>query len=145
MSEYDILRAWDYVTQQHGEQTYGTTGKPYLYHLVKVTERVRHRTSDETIIIAAILHDVVEDTECDLGDVQDRFGFDVARLVNLLTHHPGTTYSEYLYRVSLWHEATLIKVCDIRENLSNSPRRDQVMKYESALEYLTRDSDGVYE
>lgn len=138
-----VLKAWGFAARYHGNQEYGDY--PYLYHLVKVAERVRSKTGDETILIAAILHDVVEDTDCINQEVLFVFGLEVAQLVDLLTHHYGTSYQEYLDRLSLSDKAILIKVSDLQENLSNNPNSTQTKKYLEALEYLTRDTDGIYE
>lgn len=144
MSEL-VLKAWDFAARHHGNQEYGTTVLPYLYHLVKVAERVRSKTKSESILIAAILHDVVEDTEATNMDVLREFNIEVAQTVDLLTHHRGISYQEYLDRVSLSDKAILIKVSDLQENLSNNPNSTQTKKYLEALEYLTRDTDGIYE
>lgn len=142
MSEL-ILKAWDFAARHHGNQEYGDY--PYLYHLVKVVERVRSKTSDKNIILAAILHDVVEDTEATLEDVEKEFGSYVVYYVDYLTHYPNDTYYEYLRRMLMCDAAILIKVSDLQENLSNNPNSTQTKKYLDALEYLTRDTDGIYE
>lgn len=135
MSE-QILKAWNVASASHGNQRYGNL--PYLYHLVKVVERVRYSTDNEDVIIAAILHDVVEDTEVTRDDVLERFGAKVAEIVDFLTHRYYISYTEYLQRVLLSEDATLIKICDLEENLSNSPNTTQTEKYLNALNFLTQ-------
>jgi (p)ppGpp synthase/HD superfamily hydrolase len=132
----NILKAWNLASEAHGTQEYGNL--PYLYHLVKVVERVRYSTDDEDIIIAAILHDVVEDTEVTNQDILLQFNLRVAQIVDLLTHRKFITYTEYLQRLSLDEDATLIKVCDLEENLSNNPNSPRTKKYLDALENLTQ-------
>lgn len=146
MSEL-VLKAWDFAARHHGDQTYGGTILPYLYHLVKVVERVRSKTGSESSLIAAILHDVIEDTEATLEDVNREFGPEVANLVDHLTHYKEDTYKEYLERMYRGNDsATLIKICDIQENLLHGGLYPSMIKrYEDALEYLTRDTDGIYE
>ena len=61
------------------------TGEPYIVHPVEVAELVRAVAHTEEMLVAALLHDTVEDTEVSLGDIEREFGPDVANLVGWLT------------------------------------------------------------
>lgn len=61
------------------------TGEPYFNHCAAVAELVRSVPHDEAMICAALLHDIVEDTECTNDDIRKWFGDDVADLVEMLT------------------------------------------------------------
>ena len=75
--------AFLFAAQKHGLQTRKKTGIPYISHLMSVAAIVLEAGGDEEEAIAALLHDVVED--CGgrpmLREVADRFGSDVARMV----------------------------------------------------------------
>lgn len=81
-------RAVTYACQQH-EGTFRDDNKtPYAVHPIRVTEHLRRfaREDDENVLIAALLHDTVEDTGINFDDVASRFGDDVATLVAELTN-----------------------------------------------------------
>ena len=61
------------------------SGEPYVVHPILVAAIVVSITDDESMAIAALLHDVVEDTDVSLEEISERFGKDVAHLVSGLT------------------------------------------------------------
>jgi (p)ppGpp synthase/HD superfamily hydrolase len=70
----------------HRKQKRKYTGEPYYVHLEEVAEIVwRHCSTDKNMVIAALLHDTVEDTWVPLWLVRVLFGADVASLVSDLT------------------------------------------------------------
>jgi len=79
-----IARALDYATQAHGEQR-RASGEPYIIHPVAVAETLAEWGLDYETVIAALLHDVVEDTEATLEQVKAEFGPKVAELVDGVT------------------------------------------------------------
>lgn len=79
-----LLKAVDYCIRSHEGQT-RKSGEPYSIHPILVTSFVAHMGGDESMLIAALLHDVVEDTECDEEQLTFDFGKDVCSLVNGLT------------------------------------------------------------
>lgn len=82
-----LLDACDYAARQHaGQRRKGAAAEPYVNHVIEVAARVaRSPHADETLIIGALLHDVVEDTGATAADVAERFGVDVAALVMEVT------------------------------------------------------------
>ena len=82
-----VQKAADFATQSHGriDQRRKYTGQPYDVHLRSVAQIVESVTSDEEMVAAAWLHDVVEDTPATFLDVEREFGADVAALVADLT------------------------------------------------------------
>ena len=61
------------------------TDEPYTVHLEAVAELVESAGGDDEMIAAAYLHDIVEDTETSIEDIESLFGSDVAYLVDHLT------------------------------------------------------------
>ncbi len=80
-------RAELFATAAHGAtgQKRKYTHEPYVVHLREVAGLVASHGGDEAMIAAAWLHDVVEDTEITLDDVESHFGDDVAALVFAVT------------------------------------------------------------
>ncbi|MFA0757449.1 MAG: hypothetical protein PVTTEEND_001935 [Candidatus Fervidibacter sp.] len=79
-----IAHAYRFAEWAHSGQT-RLSGEPYITHPCHVALIVTDLGLDEASIIAALLHDVVEDTELDLPAVQSEFGEEVARLVEGVT------------------------------------------------------------
>ena len=81
----DIRRAFDFAVEAHSGQR-RRTGEPYIYHPIAVAKIVAYEIGLGTkSIIAALLHDVVEDTHHTLDDIEQEFGETIARIVNGLT------------------------------------------------------------
>lgn len=81
----DIRRAFELALEAHSSQR-RKTGEPYIYHPIAVAKIVAYEIGlGTTSIIAALLHDVVEDTNYTLEDIEGEFGETIARIVNGLT------------------------------------------------------------
>lgn len=100
------------------------TGEPYINHPAAVAELVRGVTHDESMLCAAWLHDVVEDTPCTLEQVETEFGSDVASLVEQLTDASKPTDGNRATRKAIDREHTAkaspraktIKLADLIDN-----------------------------
>jgi len=79
-----IENALQFARKAHANQT-RKSGEPYIVHPVLVASIVANITGDEAMVIAALLHDVVEDTHITIQDVERDYGSDVAHLVEGLT------------------------------------------------------------
>ncbi|AZK46546.1 RelA/SpoT family protein [Paenibacillus lentus] len=79
-----IREAYDFAEQAHHGQM-RKSGEPYILHPLAVAEIVVGMQMDALSIIAALLHDVVEDTTVSLQEIYDHFGSDCAMLVDGLT------------------------------------------------------------
>jgi guanosine-3',5'-bis(diphosphate) 3'-pyrophosphohydrolase len=77
----DVRRAHEYGAQLHKGQ-HRTSGEPYIYHPLAVARILAEMRLDHTTLMAAILHDVIEDTEVSKEDIARQFGPDVAALVD---------------------------------------------------------------
>lgn len=85
--EPDLLRireAYDFAEQAHHGQT-RKSGEPYILHPLAVADIVVNMQMDTLSIIAALLHDVVEDTTVSLDEIREHFGDTCAMLVDGLT------------------------------------------------------------
>lgn len=70
-----------YATIMHQGKVRKFSGNPYILHPVEVAQILSTMTNDDEIIAAGILHDIVEDTDGTLGEIEQRFGGRVAELV----------------------------------------------------------------
>ncbi len=79
-----VARAFDFAVVAHEGQL-RATGEPYVTHPIAAAFILAELGLDATSIEAALLHDVPEDTEYSLADVEERFGPEVAQLVDGVT------------------------------------------------------------
>ncbi|HZC32172.1 MAG TPA: RelA/SpoT family protein, partial [Candidatus Bathyarchaeia archaeon] len=79
-----IGAAFDLAVEAHAGQL-RATGEPYVTHPVASAQITADLGIDPVAVTAALLHDVPEDTEFSLSDIEDRFGSEVARLVDGVT------------------------------------------------------------
>jgi (p)ppGpp synthase/HD superfamily hydrolase len=97
--------------------------------------------------IAAVLHDVVEDTDWTLDRLRaEGFAEEVLRAIDHVTRQPGETYEAFVRRAAADPVASRVKAADIRDNLdlSRIPKptdhdRARLAKYERALAVLHPD------
>lgn len=127
------------IFRAHAGQT-DKCGLPYVCHPLHVAESME----DEVTCTAALLHDVVEDTDVTFEDLAE-MGFtpEVIRIVRLLTHDPEVPYMDYVRRIKEDPQAVKVKLSDLRHN-SDLTRidhvtqwdLDRVKKYKAAMELL---------
>jgi len=79
-----ILRAFEVGAKAHEGQT-RKTGEPYIFHPVAVARILANMRMDHGSVAAAILHDTIEDTPLTRDDIEDRFGEEIADLVEGVT------------------------------------------------------------
>jgi (p)ppGpp synthase/HD superfamily hydrolase len=77
-------RAFEVADEAHGGQM-RASGEPYITHAMAVAEILVQLHLDPAAVAAAILHDVVEDTDVSYEDIQAGFGDEVAHLVDGVT------------------------------------------------------------
>ncbi len=79
-----LNKAYVYAMKAHGHQT-RASGAPYFSHPLEVAEILTTFKLDVATIAAALLHDVVEDTDATQADIEELFGSEIASLVDGLT------------------------------------------------------------
>ena len=75
-----IMKAYNFAVEHHGEQK-RNSGEPYIIHPLQVAYTLADMGLDEDTISAALLHDVVEDTNATEEDIIRNFGNEVAEMV----------------------------------------------------------------
>ncbi len=86
-----IRRAYDFAATQHAEQK-RLSGEPFVSHPLAVATIAAELKLDVASIVTALLHDVVEDTSTPLDEVRDKFGSEVAELVDGMTKVSKITF-----------------------------------------------------
>ena len=150
LSTEDICRirtAYELAREAHKEQR-RKSGEPYIIHPIAVARIVAEELRlGANPIIAAFLHDVVEDTPYTIEDIEERFGADVAFLVNVITkkkkqHYDSSkqidNYKQMLDSIHYDIRALLIKLSDRLHNMRtlDSMRPDKQMKIAGETDYF---------
>ena len=148
--EYSEAMAW--MTELH-EGDVDKAGVPYWMHPMMVSLRVKSLAArggfdEQTAVIAALLHDTVEDGKTSIASIRRQFGPEVATAVAILTRDPKMTYMEYIARVvaSGSRVAWAVKWADIIHNtnpkrlakLKEADRNRLVKKYGNARKLLEK-------
>lgn len=98
------------------------SGLPYVFHPFHLAEQM----TDELTTVAALLHDVVEDTPYTFADLREMgFPEEVMDALTLLTHGDGTPYLDYVARLKDNPIARAVKLADLQHN-SDLSRLDHV-------------------
>lgn len=110
-----VIAAFSLACKAHAGQR-DKSGRAYVTHPMTVASNVGN---DETCVIVALLHDVVEDAHVSLDEIRDQFGNDVADAVALLTHDDGLTYGQYIDRIATSGNevAIRVKIVDLAHNM----------------------------
>ena len=90
MTSKDTNTSWfdaavQFAVEAHAGQARKGTSKPYIVHPLRVALILERYNFPRALVVAALLHDVVEDTDATIDDVSTRFGDEVAALVSAVT------------------------------------------------------------
>ena len=142
-----IKEAFELAREAHKKQ-FRKSGEPYILHPISVARIIAEELElGANPIMAAFLHDVVEDTDYTLEDIRKRFGDDVAFLVGVVTkkkkdHYERSkqvdNYQQILESVQFDVRALLIKLADRLHNMRtlDSMRPDKQMKIAGETDYF---------
>jgi len=90
-------------------------GHPYILHPL----RLMLRMESEAAMIAAVLHDVVEDTDVTIDHLREAgFSEEVLQAVECLTHRDGESYDAFITRVQISPIACQVKIADLEDNMN---------------------------
>jgi guanosine-3',5'-bis(diphosphate) 3'-pyrophosphohydrolase len=111
---YPIVEAYLYAADAH-ETQFRSTGEPYITHCVAVASILADMHMDPETIIAALLHDAVEDTHVTLDEIVELFGETTAKLVDGVTKLTQITFeSKAEAQAENFRKMMLAMVEDIR-------------------------------
>jgi GTP diphosphokinase / guanosine-3',5'-bis(diphosphate) 3'-diphosphatase len=124
----DINQALRYAAQRHAGQTRADRQTPYIRHPECVVAVLRrHGYADPHLLVAAAVHDLVEDTQTTREDLAQQFGERVAAIVAEVTDPDGLSFDErrrlqLLRIVEASREAQALKLADRICNLGDAIR-----------------------
>ena len=135
-----LQRAIEIAVDAHKNQK-DKAGMPYILHPFRLMFQMK--TDSEKI--AAVLHDVVEDSDWTLEQLKSEgFNGDVIEAVNLLTRDDNDSYDEFVQKIASNPISKAVKIADITDNLdlsriSKMTEKDvaRVKKYQRVLKTLT--------
>ena len=131
-----IQKAYNYAVSKHGDQK-RKSGEPYMIHPVDVAYTIAEIGLDEKTICAALLHDVVEDTDATYDDLKNEFGQEVAEMVDGVTKLKQIQYASIEeHQVENYRKMFLAMGKDIRVIIIKLADRLHNMR---TLEFLKRD------
>ena len=131
-----VVRAYNYSFIHHGEQK-RKSGEPYIIHPLNVANIVAGLGLDTETICAALLHDVVEDTDVTREDLKKEFGTEVTEIVDGVTKLQKIQYVDQKeVQVENYRKMFLAMGKDIRVILIKLADRLHNIR---TLKYLTRD------
>jgi (p)ppGpp synthase/HD superfamily hydrolase len=140
-----LERALQIAVEAHAGQE-DKSGLPYAFHPIRVMLRCKR----EEAKIAALLHDVVEDTPVSFDQLsKEGFSEEVLAAVRLLTHEPSVSYEDYIRELSVNPIAKEVKLADLEDNSDIRRMKGvdekavaRLRKYLFAYRYLTGASDA---
>ena len=131
-----IKKAYDFALEKHKDQV-RRSGEPYIIHPLQVAYILAGLGLDESTIAAALLHDVIEDTDVTLEDLGKKFSEEIAGMVDGVTKLAKLNYSsEEEEQVENYRKMFLAMGKDIRVILIKLADRLHNMR---TLKYLSRD------
>ena len=131
-----IQKAYSYALTHHGEQV-RKSGEPYIIHPVDVAYTIADLGLDEKTICAALLHDIVEDTDVTYEDIKNEFGEEIAEMVDGVTKLKQIQYASIEeHQVENYRKMFLAMGKDIRVIIIKLADRLHNMR---TLEFLRRD------
>lgn len=147
--QYDlskIISAYEFAAKAHANQV-RSSGEPYITHPVAVAYILLELGMDTDTICAALLHDVVEDTDTTLEELRKLFGQDVAMLVDGVTklgkiplftkeEQQAENVRKILLAMSQDIRVIIIKLCDRLHNMRTLQFRPAYKQRNTALETM---------
>ena len=137
-----IQKAYNYALEKHGTQL-RKSGEPYIIHPTNVAYTIAELGLDEQTICAALLHDVVEDTNVTFDELEKEFSPEIIEALKLLTHDKNVDYLEYVRKIKNNPIARKVKLADLYHNsdpnrMENPTQKDleRKEKYRKAIEIL---------
>ena len=141
--DFDLInKAIYWARKYHGDQK-RKSGEPYYSHPLEVAYMISEHKLKTDVIVASILHDIIEDTEVTAGMIIDNFSWRIAQMVDMLTRDrpDGTklTIEEVITNAyqKQDNEVLLIKLIDRLHNMVTLDSISDNKKRQIALETAT--------
>ena len=140
-------KAIKFAEEKHAGQFYGT--EPYIVHCNAVAAvLIRFGLTGETLLSAAILHDVIEDTQTNYNDIEAAFNKEVAEIVYCVTDELGRNREERKEKtypkIRNNHNAILVKLADRIANVENAIASSNTVKLDLYKKEINRFMHALY-
>lgn len=156
-----ILKGMQFALHAHQGQDRKVDGQPYYFHPLAVGRLLMEAGQAADVVVAGLLHDVVEDTAYSINDIEDEFGRRIAQWVNAVTEpdkdKPWRERKQAVLDtlVNAEEEVVLIALADKMDNLRslraafdlqgptvwgkfNRPKPDQRWYYQSLISLFSK-------
>ena len=146
-----LRRAWAVGASAHVGQT-RKSGEPYITHPVAVATVLAEERLDVETLIAAILHDTIEDTKTTAGEIEARFGKEVAGVVLEVTDDKSLSKArrkelqvEHAPHLSQRAKAVKLadKICNLRDVAASPPAGWELARKQEYFDWAKRVVDGL--
>ena len=119
-------------------------GQPYILHPLRVALKL----ANEDEITAAILHDVVEDSDCKIEDLKNAgFNETVIKIVELMTRTEDRSYDDYINGIKTYPPAVRVKLADLEDNMNlmrikkpETADLERIERYKKAYKELSKNN-----
>ncbi|MDR3000121.1 MAG: RelA/SpoT family protein [Fibromonadaceae bacterium] len=138
-----LVRTLAFVINAHKGQL-RKSGAPYIKHPIEVARTLANLRMDTTVIVAGLLHGVVEDTKHSTEEIREKFGTEVAEMVDSVTKisdiqkgidRTAKTFKKFLAYVSKRPQIIAIKLADRLDNMHSlqylAPERQKAISEET--------------
>ena len=150
-----VARALDFAARKHSNQRRkGEAGEPYVNHLAEVAWLVAEATEgqDTIAVLAALLHDAIEDTPTTREELEREFGSEVADIVVEVTDDKTLPKAERK-RLQIVHARTASrrarlvkladKICNLRDITTNPPEKWKLRRKRKYFDWAKEVIDGL--
>lgn len=115
--------ALNFATKKHAGQ-YRKGGEPFITHPVAVATMLQNKGYGIDVLVAALFHDLLEDTNATEDEIVRIGGEEVLHVVKLVTKEPGYIMSDYISRIKNNRMAFVLKAADRLHNLMSMSAAD---------------------
>ena len=145
------LKAWNFASKIHNNQTLPGSDIPYINHLGLVTMEATATVATNNIqhpnilVLCALLHDAIEDTPTTYEEINDLFGIEIAEGVSALTKNTDLPSKPAQMEDSIRRiqeqpkEVWMVKLCDRITNLQPPPKhwdKTKIAKYQDEARFI---------
>jgi (p)ppGpp synthase/HD superfamily hydrolase len=145
------LKAWNFASKVHNNQTLPGSDIPYINHLGLVTMEATATVAANNIqypnilVLCALLHDAIEDTPTTYEEIYDLFGIEIAEGVSALTKNTNLPSKSAQMEDSIRRiqkqpkEVWMVKLCDRITNLQPPPKhwdKTKIAKYQDEARFI---------
>jgi guanosine-3',5'-bis(diphosphate) 3'-pyrophosphohydrolase len=150
----DLLQAVNFAADKHRDQRRkNVEASPYINHPIQVAELIARigEVDDLVVLMAAVLHDTVEDTETSLNELENVFGLEVSDLVAEVTDDKSLSKAQrkkeqVKHTATMTDRAKLIKLadktCNIRDVAHSPPQDWDLQRRKEYLDWASEVIDG---